>query len=272
MKWQKYKFFLPKRTYLCPYFSNMNNSTIIDHRTIGFIFAAGLGTRLYPLTKDKPKALVEVDGKTLLEHTINKLINAGIRRIVVNVHHFSNLIKDFIATHNFDAEIVISDESEALLDTAGGLKFAEPLLSDCDQILLHNVDILSSIDLQKLYQAHIDSKAMATLAVKQRETSRYFRFNPETMQLCGWENRKTGEVIESRPCKNPISLAFSGIHIINRELIDYIPTIEKKSITPLYIELSRTTVLKGWLHQEDRWMDIGKYDDYLTLLPGFTSF
>lgn len=250
----------------------MNNSTIFDDRTIGFIFAAGLGTRLYPLTKDKPKALVEVDGKTLLEHTINKLIGAGIQRIVINVHHFGGLIKEFVATHHFDAEIAISDESAELLDTAGGLKFAEPLLHNCDNILLHNVDILSSIDLQKLFQAHLESNAMATLAVKQRETSRYFRFNPETMQMCGWENKKTGEVIESRPCNNPISLAFSGIHVIRRELIDHIPTIEKKSITPLYIELSRTTVLKGWLHQEDRWMDIGKYEDYLTLLPGFTSF
>jgi len=250
----------------------MTQSLHSTDRLVGFIFAAGLGTRLYPLTKNKPKALVEIDGKTLLEHTLNKLIQADIHRIIINVHHFSEQIIDFVNTHPFDADIQISDESTALLDTAGGLKFAEPMLTDCEHILLHNVDILSSINLQKLYQAHLESGAMATLAVKQRETSRYFRFDPTTMQLCGWENRKTGEVIESRSCQKPISLAFSGIHIIKRELIDHIPSIEKRSITPLYIELSRTTVLKGWLHQEDRWMDIGKYDDYLTLLPGFTSF
>ncbi len=238
----------------------------------GFIFAAGLGTRLYPLTKDKPKALVEVDGKTLLEHTIRKLMGAGIKRLVINVHHFGQQIIDFVASHSFDADIRISDERAELLDTAGGLKFAEPLLTDCDHILLHNVDILSSIDLQALCQAHIASEALATLAVKQRETSRYFLFDPETMQLCGWENKKTGEVKESRPCNKSIPLAFSGIHIIKRELLNHIPDTTKRSVTPLYLELARTQVIKGWQHQQDRWMDIGKYEDYLTLLPGFTSF
>ena len=238
----------------------------------GFIFAAGLGTRLYPLTKDKPKALVEVDGKTLLEHTIRKLTGAGIKHLVINVHHFGQQIIDFVASHSFDADIRISDERAELLDTAGGLKFAEPLLNDCDHILLHNVDIISSIDLPALCQAHIESGAMATLAVKQRDTSRYFLFDPETMQLCGWENRKSGEVITSRACEKSIPLAFSGIHIVKHELLNHIPDTSKRSITPLYLELARTQVIKGWQHQQDRWMDIGKYEDYLTLLPGFTSF
>ncbi len=238
----------------------------------GFIFAAGLGTRLYPLTKDKPKALVEVDGKTLLEHTIRKLTGAGIKRLVINVHHFGQQIIDFVSSHSFDADIRISDERAELLDTAGGLKFAEPLLNDCDHILLHNVDIISSIDLLALCQAHIESGAMATLAVKQRDTSRYFLFDPETMQLCGWENRKSGEIINSRTCEKSIPLAFSGIHIVKHELLNHIPDTSKRSITPLYLELARTQVIKGWQHQQDRWMDIGKYEDYLTLLPGFTSF
>lgn len=250
----------------------MTCSTIPTEKITGFIFAAGLGTRLYPLTKDKPKALVEVDGKTLLEHTIRKLTNIGIKRLVINVHHFGQQIIDFVVSHSFDADIRISDERAELLDTAGGLKFAEPLLTDCEHILLHNVDIISSIDLQALCQAHIGSGAMATLAVKQRDTSRYFLFDPKTMQLCGWQNRKSGEEISSRPCDGAIPLAFSGIHIIKRELIDHIPDTTKRSITPLYLELARTQVIKGWQHQQDRWMDIGKYEDYLTLLPGFTSF
>ena len=250
----------------------MTCSTIPTEKITGFIFAAGLGTRLYPLTKDKPKALVEVDGKTLLEHTIRKLTNIGIKRLVINVHHFGQQIIDFVANHSFDADIRISDERAELLDTAGGLKFAESLLNDCDHILLHNVDILSSIDLLQLCQAHLTSNALATLAVKQRDTSRYFLFNPETMQLCGWKNQKTGEVITSQTCNNAISLAFSGIHIIKRELINQIPDTSKRSITPLYLELARTQVIKGWQHQLDRWMDLGKYEDYLTLLPGFTSF
>lgn len=238
----------------------------------GFIFAAGLGTRLYPLTKEKPKALVEVNGKTLLEHTILKLTNAGIRNIVINVHHFGQQIIDFVASHQFDAIIRISDERKTLLDTAGGLKFAEPLLTGCNHVLLHNVDILSSINLKTLCQEHISSGALATLAVKQRETSRYFLFDSNNMQLCGWQNTKTGELITSRPCDNAKPLAFSGIHIIKKELLNYIPDISKRSITPLYLDLASTNNIKGWQHQHDQWMDIGKYEDYLTLLPGFTSF
>jgi NDP-sugar pyrophosphorylase family protein len=118
------------------------------------IFAAGLGTRLYPLTANKPKALVEYQGKTLLEHALTKVIDAGIEHIVINVHHFGEQIIDFVNQHHFNAKIDISDESAKLLETAGGLKFAEPFFKNCNQILLYNVDVISNIDLKSFLISH----------------------------------------------------------------------------------------------------------------------
>ena len=225
------------------------------------IFAAGLGTRLYPLTADKPKALVEYQGMPLLEHVLRKIINTGIRHIVVNVHHFPDLIIRYLKEHPHDAEIQISDERDCLRDTGGGLKFAEPLLADSENILLHNVDILSDIDLEQLIAYHKDHEALATLAVRQRETSRYFLFDEE-MRLCGWRNSKTGEEILSREATTYKELAFSGIHVVRRELINMVPSAEKQSITPIYVELSKTQLLKGFLHNEGHWKDMGKFEDF----------
>ena len=225
------------------------------------IFAAGLGTRLYPLTADKPKALVEYQGMPLLEHVLRKIIAAGIQHIVVNVHHFPDLIIQYMVDHPHDAEIQISDERDYLRDTGGGLKFAAPLLADSENILLHNVDILSDIDLGQLMAYHESNEALATLAVRQRKTSRYFLFDEE-MRLCGWRNSKTGEEIISQQSAVYQELAFSGIHVMRRELLDLIPSAEKQSITPIYVELSKTQRLKGFLHNEGSWKDMGKFEDF----------
>lgn len=225
------------------------------------IFAAGLGTRLYPLTADKPKALVEYQGMPLLEHVLRKIIAAGIQHIVVNVHHFPDLIIQYLVDHPHDAEIQISDERDYLRDTGGGLKFAAPLLADSENILLHNVDILSDIDLRQLMAYHESNEALATLAVRQRKTSRYFLFDEE-MRLCGWRNSKTGEEIISQQSAVYQELAFSGIHVVRRELLDLIPSAEKQSITPIYVELSKTQRLKGFLHNEGSWKDMGKFEDF----------
>lgn len=225
------------------------------------IFAAGLGTRLYPLTADKPKALVEYQGMPLLEHVLRKIIAAGIQHIVVNVHHFPDLIIQYLVDHPHDAEIQISDERDYLRDTGGGLKFAAPLLADSENILLHNVDILSDIDLGQLMAYHESNEALATLAVRQRKTSRYFLFDEE-MRLCGWRNSKTGEEIISQQSAVYQELAFSGIHVVRRELLDLIPSAEKQSITPIYVELSKTQRLKGFLHNEGSWKDMGKFEDF----------
>ena len=225
------------------------------------IFAAGLGTRLYPLTADKPKALVEYQGMPLLEHVLRKIIAAGIQHIVVNVHHFPDLIIQYLIDHPHDAEIQISDERDYLRDTGGGLKFAAPLLADSENILLHNVDILSDIDLGQLMAYHESNEVLATLAVRQRKTSRYFLFDEE-MRLCGWRNSKTGEEIISQQSAVYQELAFSGIHVVRRELLDLIPSAEKQSITPIYVELSKTQRLKGFLHNEGSWKDMGKFEDF----------
>ena len=229
------------------------------------VFAAGLGTRLYPLTKDRPKALVEIHGKTLLEQVIHRIIDSGIRHIVVNVHHFSDLMKEFLAFHPFDADIRISDETDFLLDTGGGLKFAKPLFDNAGHILLHNVDILSDINLNKLIERHLTTDAMATLAVRERVTSRYLIFERTTMRLCGWENVKTGEKRIVTPYTDGIALGFSGIHVVRRDILDHIPSGEKLSMTPLYLDLAAQHPIYGYLHQEDQWMDVGKYEDVLRL-------
>lgn len=235
-------------------------------KTTAFIFAAGLGTRLYPLTATKPKALVCYHGKPMLEHAIDKIVDAGIRHIIVNVHHFPDQIIRFLATHEKDARIEVSDERAYLRDTAGGLKFAEPLLRDSELLLLYNVDILSSIDLGAFVRQHVSSDADVTLAVRRRETSRYFVFDEETLDLCGWKNVKSGETILPKQPRRPIELAFSGIHLMNRHIVGRIPSVEKMSLTPFYLHNIQQIRIKGFLHTDGIWADVGKYADYKDVL------
>ena len=234
------------------------------------IFAAGLGTRLFPLTATKPKALVEFQGKTLLEHALTKILEADIQHIVINVHHFGEQIIDFINQHHFNAKIEISDEREKLLETAGGLKFAANYFKECDQILLYNVDVISSIDLKKIINYNAESSSsisltnqqkaetIAALAVQHRTTTRYFLFEEPELNLCGWKNTKTNEKIICYEAENAIPLAFSGIHVVNKKILDLIPKNEKISFTPLYVELAKNYIIKGYLHDEDTWWDMGR--------------
>ncbi|MDR3047852.1 MAG: NTP transferase domain-containing protein [Bacteroidales bacterium] len=225
------------------------------------ILAAGLGTRLAPLTNDKPKALVEVGKKTLLEQAINKVIGANIHQIVINIHHFGNQIVDFVNQHSFDADILISDETPLLKDTAGGFKQAENFFLHSDHILLYNVDILSSIDLMMMQQTHIEQDNLATIAVRDRQTERYFIFDQKNMQLCGWKNNKTGEVRMNCPTENPVDYAFSGIHFVKKNMLNYIQNDQKLSFTPLYLELCKQEKIVGYLHQNDAWNDVGKLSE-----------
>ncbi len=234
--------------------------------TSALIFAAGLGTRLYPLTANRPKALVEYEGKPLLEHVLDKIIAAGIHDIVVNVHHFPDQIIDFLKEHPKDARVRVSDERAYLRDTAGGLKFAAPLFANSDHVLLHNVDILSNIDLAKLVEHHVASGADATLAVRDRNTARYLLFDPEDLSLCGWRNVQTGEEILSRNIPDAIPLAFSGIHVVNQKVMNNLPTVEKSSIVPFYVHKAGELHIQGYWHQKDDWMDVGKYKDFCNIL------
>lgn len=180
------------------------------------IFAAGLGTRLKPLTDTVPKALVPVGGQPLLHHVLTRLIDAGINDFVINVHHFSDQIYEYLGKTGFNATIEVSDETSALLDTGGGIKKARKLLEGDGWFLAHNVDILSNLDIASFIRSRHDG-AVAILAVSERETFRYLLFDDD-MRLVGWTDLRTGEVrtpfrdINPQKCRK---LAFSGIHLIH---------------------------------------------------------
>ena len=185
------------------------------------VFAAGLGTRLRPLTDSMPKALVRVAGEPLISHVIRKLVSEGFDDITVNVHHFAPMLEEYLAGTDFGAAIHISDESEELLDTGGGILKAEPFLAG-EPFLVHNVDILSSARLAEFASGCMKG-AMATLLVSYRKTSRYLLFEPGTMRLAGWTDLRTGEVRSPYPDIDPsrcIMLAFSGIHYISDGIFD----------------------------------------------------
>ncbi|WP_163706963.1 nucleotidyltransferase family protein [Mangrovibacterium lignilyticum] len=226
------------------------------------LFAAGLGTRLKPLTNNKPKALVEIGGITLLERCIRHLKQNGIHEIVINVHHFGNQIRAFLVdNNNFDLTLHISDESEGLLDTGGGILKAEEFLSGEEPILLVNVDVLTNLDFQQVLHFHEKTNSLATLVVRQRQTSRYLLFNKN--QLAGWKNMKSGEVKVSRPklIDSAEEFAFSGIHIIQPELLGLITETGKFSIIDLYLRLAKTEKVSAFVDQQSVWMDLGKVDE-----------
>lgn len=180
------------------------------------IFAAGLGTRLRPLTNDRPKALVEVKGKPLLEHVILRMRRAGIGKIVVNVHHYAGQIEEFLRSRQFfGGHVVISDERKCLLDTGGGLRAARELFYPGEPVLIHNVDIFSAIDLNHLLAVHQEEKHYATLVVRQGEPGRGLRFNKAGL-LKGWENTLTGEKkIVDPEFDSASSYSFCGVHVVS---------------------------------------------------------
>lgn len=224
-----------------------------------FIFAAGLGTRLRPLTNDKPKALVEVAGKTLLQHAIEYLQQQGITEVVLNVHHFADLVEKYLKQHqNFGSQIQISDERGKLLETGGGLAKAAPLLAGTKPIVLYNVDILTNLDLKTMLSQHQAKGALATLAIRQRTSSRYLLFD-EQKRLCGWQNISTQEKRLVYPQPNLQPYAFSGIHIIEPQLLSLLPQQQGAfSIIPAYLDLAAQKQLIGYPHDQDYWFDVGK--------------
>ena len=223
-----------------------------------FILAAGLGTRLYPYTADKPKALVELKGMTLLERAIRKVYELDVSEIVVNVHHFGSQIIEFLKEkENFHLPVIVSDESNQLLDTGGAILKAHSLLGDHEPFLVYNVDILSTIDLQELISFHVQKGGLATMAIRERITQRYLVFNSE-MMLCGWRNLKTGEENMIRTGKDLQNFAFSGIQIVQPEIFPLITERGKFSIIQLYLRLAQSQNIYGYYDQSDLWMDLGK--------------
>lgn len=227
------------------------------------IFAAGLGTRLKPLTDSIPKALVPVGGKPLLELTINKLKNSGFDEIIINVHHFPEQIIQFLKqNNNFGIRIEISDESDLLLDTGGGIRNAQRFFDDGKPFLVHNVDILSNIDLKLLYHQHLRTNSLATLAVSNRATFRYLLFNDD-LQLNGWINEKTGETKPAglRKIEFYNKLAFAGIQILSTNVFDLMQDLgDKFPIMDFYLSKMQNNIISGFIPEDFKMLDVGKLE------------
>ncbi len=230
------------------------------------ILAAGLGTRLRPLTDERPKALVEINGRTLLEIVLARLKAFGIREVVINAHHFADKLVEYLkANDNFGMAIEVSRE-DILLDTGGGLKkaahffLAESTGSE-EPILVHNVDVISTIDFTRMAHVHDDNKALATLAVQDRETSRYLLFD-ENLHLCGRRNGRDAPFEMVRPSRHVSPLAFSGIHIVSPRLFGKLTEQGVFSIITSYLRLAgEGETILGFRADGYQWRDLGRLDD-----------
>jgi len=227
------------------------------------VLAAGLGTRLRPLTNDRPKALVEVCGRTLLEITLARLRDFGIRDVIINVHHYADMVIDRVkAAGNFGMHIEFSRE-DILLDTGGGLKRAAWFLggnsgAQEDPFILHNVDVISNIDLQRMVEVHKEKQALATLAVQERKSSRYLLFD-EQAQLCGRRLVKEEKTELVRQPRDMTELAFSGIHVISPRIFPLLTEEGVFSIVPAYLRLAaRDEKIMAFRADEYYWRDLGK--------------
>ncbi|MCF7832609.1 MAG: nucleotidyltransferase family protein [Candidatus Marinimicrobia bacterium] len=217
----------------------------------GMILAAGLGTRMQPMTNIMPKALVKVNGRTLLELAIQKLLKADIDEIVVNVHHFADQICHYLNENNFGVKIHISDEREVLLGSGGALKHAQPFLDGDEPFFVYNVDVISNIDLLAMQYLYQNSFALAVLAVRKRDTERYLCFD-DAHHLQGWKNIKSGEL----KGEDGHEYAFSGIQLLHPELLHRMPE-GKFSIIDFYLEIAKTGTILAYDHSDGDWLDVG---------------
>ena len=229
------------------------------------VLAAGLGTRLRPLTDARPKALVEVAGRTMLEITLARLRAVGIREVIVNAHHFAGMIVEYLkANDNFGMSVEVSRE-EILLDTGGGLKnaahfFLENSRDSDEPFLLHNVDVISTIDFRRMLQFHLENRALATLAVRSRKSSRYLLFDQQ-FQLCGRRSGRDGAIELVRPSEQLQALAFCGIHIISPRLFAKMTEEGVFSIIDCYLRLAgREEKILAFRADEYYWRDLGTPD------------
>jgi MurNAc alpha-1-phosphate uridylyltransferase len=221
------------------------------------ILAAGLGTRFKPWTDLHPKALALVNGKTLLERNLVYLQSFGIKDVLVNVHHFAEQIRHAIIVNDgWGSNITISDESDEVLETGGGLKRAADYF-DQGSFVLMNADILTDLDLKKMISFHEEKKPLATLAITGRKSSRYFLFD-NNERLCGWRNTKSGEEIISIQGSLLKEKAFSGIHFISPEIFPLIHQQGKFSIVDVYLELAATHAILGFDHSGSKLVDVGR--------------
>lgn len=224
------------------------------------IFAAGLGTRFKPWTNSHPKALARVNGKSLLERNIEYLQQYGIRDVIVNVHHFADQVTDAITQNSgWGSNVIISDETNEVLETGGGLLKAQDLFKRGEKFITSNVDILTDLDLGKLIAFHEAHNPLISFAVTSRKTSRYFLFD-ENDRLCGWRNTKTGVERIVIPKRGLIEKAYSCVVVFEPEIFTLIPFHGKFSLVDVYLELAADHLILGYDHTGDRFVDVGKPD------------
>lgn len=235
------------------------------------IFAAGLGTRLKPLTDSVPKALVKVYDRPLLEWIILRLKYFGYHDIIINTHHHAQKIVDFLKVNaSFGLNIDISYEN-TLLDTGGGLKKAAWFFEDTDDFLVHNVDILSDIDLHRIRESHRQSAADATLAIRKRITNRYLLFD-NNLKLCGWRSKKENETLwVNEAAVGAMEYSFSGIHIISTRLLKQLKNDDIFSIIPEYLRLAANNKILGFCTDDYKWMDLGRKESLKKMEEIFTK-
>jgi N-acetyl-alpha-D-muramate 1-phosphate uridylyltransferase len=222
------------------------------------IFAAGLGTRFKPWTDKHPKALAWVNGKSLLQRNVEYLQQYGINHVVVNVHHFADQIKEAVKTHNgWGSNIIISDETNEVLETGGGLLKARPLLEGGDLFLTLNADILTDLNLDKLVAYHRQSKALISFGITNRKTSRYFLFD-DNNRLCGWRNAKTGEERISINKPGLKEMAYSCVVVFDPTVFSLIRQRGKFSLVDTYLDLAAEYLIVGYDHTGDKLVDVGK--------------
>lgn len=228
------------------------------------ILAAGLGTRLKPLTDEMPKALIPIAGKPLLEHIILKLKFYGINDIIINIHHFGEQIISFIKQNNgFGLSVEFSDERDCLLNTGGAIKKAISYFDEKEPFLVHNVDILSNVDLNDLFENHKNNGSLVTLFVNQRSSTRYLLFN-KNEKLCGWKNEKTGEIRSGVSGLNESlcgKYAFNGIHVISPAIFNFMESWKGAfSIIDFYLSVMNRIPIKAYNPQNVNVMDVGKIE------------
>lgn len=222
------------------------------------IFAAGLGTRFKPFTDKHPKALAMVNKKSLLQRNIEYLQQYGITDVVVNVHHFADQLKEAIEVNKgWGSNVIISDESNEVLETGGGLLKARPLLEGKEPFITLNADILTELNITKLLDYHQQNKALISFGITNRKTSRYFLFD-EDQRLCGWRNVNTGEEKISIPGKQLHQMAYSCVVVFEPAIFDLIPQRGKFSLTETYLSLASSQLILGYDHTGDRLVDVGK--------------
>jgi N-acetyl-alpha-D-muramate 1-phosphate uridylyltransferase len=224
------------------------------------IFSAGLGTRFKPWTNNHPKALALVNGKSLLQRNIEYLQQYGIKDVIVNVHHFADQTIDAIEKNKgWGCNIVVSDETDVVLETGGGLLKAKPLFTPGEKFITCNVDILTDLNLDKLIAFHEKHKPLISFGVTNRKTSRNFLFD-ENNRLCGWINNTTGERRISIAKDKLVQKAYSCVVIFEYEVFDLMPFKGKFSLTDVYLELAKTHTILGYDHTGDKLVDVGKTD------------